>query len=227
MKNEVQTLMNEKLALYANTEDKLGPFRKQSSAIAQKKQEFSNDVTETKRALAAIEDSIREKEIILFNAIGGEILHGEELRHFIAVLREKSVVYKQLRGQLQSLSTEQGILSRSLDILKGIDASIEDAYFNANLVPNEVEQDQPSRNTSEAKSLCNEFMQDISLLKTNITRVHDQLATAKRDNESIKQRAEEVEDVSLLIFNLSFFSAPSFLSILFGSLLCCITVYLS
>lgn len=227
MKNEVQTLMNEKLALYANTEDKLGPFRKQSSAIAQKKQEFSNDVTETKRALAAIEDSIREKEIILFNAIGGEILHGEELRHFIAVLREKSVVYKQLRGQLQSLSTEQGILSRSLDILKGIDASIEDAYFNANLVPNEVEQDQPSRNTSEAKSLCNEFMQDISLLKTNITCVHDQLATAKRDNESIKQRAEEVEDVSLLIFNLFFFSAPSFLSILFGSLLCCITVYLS
>ncbi|GJQ82158.1 hypothetical protein Trydic_g3615 [Trypoxylus dichotomus] len=194
-KNEVQSLMNRKLSLYANTEDKLGPFRKQSSAIAQKKLEISNDIKDNKIKIARIVDTIREKEATLFNVVGGEILHGDELKRFIAILREKSVTYKRLRGQLQSLSSEQGILSRSLDVLKTVDPTIEDAFFDANATVRSEFLTEFSSNTSDAKQICKDFMQDIDDLKIKITHTHEQLASTKEEVESINRTMDSVKDI--------------------------------
>ncbi|KRT80873.1 hypothetical protein AMK59_5960 [Oryctes borbonicus] len=194
-KDEVQLLMNEKLSLYANTEDKLGPFRKQASTIAQKKLEESNDIKDSKSTIARIDEAIREKEIALFNVVGGEILHGDELKHFIAGLREKSTLYKNLRAQLQSFASEQGVVSRSLDVLKNIDPTIEDAFFNASATTLEKFPVEFLGNISDAKLLCKDFMQDIENLKTSIAQTHAHLAHTKKDVESISGTMNSVKDI--------------------------------
>lgn len=195
-KNDVQELMSEKLNLYSSAEDKLGPFRKQAATIAQKKMELSIDIKEIKTEIGRIDENVREKEIILFNVVGGEVLHGDELRQFIATLREKSVIYKQLRVRLQSISAEQGIQNRTLDVLKIVDPTIENAYFNANVTPKEEYQREFLNNTSEAKQFCKQFMQEIDSLKTSITKTHKQLTSARKEFESIQENLDRIKDVS-------------------------------
>ncbi|KAK9730886.1 Intraflagellar transport 81 calponin homology domain [Popillia japonica] len=195
LRSEIQLLQNEKSAVQASTEDKLGPFRKQSFAIAQKKQELSNEVNDIKKNLTNLDDKIRNKEISLFNVIGGEVLHGENWKCFISSLREKSIVYKDLRGQLQSLSNEQGVITRTLDVLKSLDPNIEEAYFNANLIPNEDVEDQYLRNVNDVKYLCKEYLQDIDVLKGTITRTNQQLDYAKKDTDLVTKKLDETKDI--------------------------------
>lgn len=209
LKEEVQQLTTEKLNLYSSTADKLAPFRKQASGIAQKKAELSNEVQITKAEMAEIEEEIRGREVTLFNAVGGEILHGDNLKHFIATLREKSVVYKQFRAFLQGISAELGVGNRTLDVLRIIDPTIDysnnfSTYLEDDTTSKEDHQIFTPETVPEAKEFCKEVMQDIESLKTTVARIQTQLESAKKDSENLSHTAEEAKNV-LKQFSFIFF----------------------
>lgn len=120
----VKTLVGQKIALTNTGTDNLGPFRNQATIIANKKQEISSKVIELKSNLDKLYETIGDKKQMLYSLVGGEVLHGEELKQFISKLRERSVIYKEYRSRLHSLTEELSLLGRTYDILLLFDPTI-------------------------------------------------------------------------------------------------------
>ena len=55
----------------------------------------------------------------MFSNLGETILKGDDFKRYVNSLRGKSTTYKKKRSELSDLSAEHGVLSRTVEILRG------------------------------------------------------------------------------------------------------------
>lgn len=74
---------------------------------------------------------MQEKQEQLKEYSGEEVLRGDDFKKYINKLRGKSTAYKTKKSELNDLRAEYGILSRTEEILKSQDATIEEQLVSS------------------------------------------------------------------------------------------------
>lgn len=171
---EIQALIERKMASNSNTDSELGPFRNQAAIIANKKQEISNTVMELKNKMNAIDAEISEKEEVLMTLVGGPLLQGDNLKKYVAKLRENNIVYKEYKSQLRALTTEQGILTRTLDVLKLMDPSTEE-MLKKKLENSTDAQEQLPSDSDELKNKVKKMATETDQVRAETAQIREEL----------------------------------------------------
>ena len=205
LKADVQKLMNEKLKKFSANEDHLGPFRNQTTIISNKKQNISDNVTELRNLIDQLDANAKEKEILLHNLIGGEVLHGDELKLFISKLREMSVTYKNCRLILQTLTSELGIIGRTLDVLKSIDSNLSVGLTINNVYISELSGESPSTSVNDAKRIIQQYKHAIDTFKANALHLYKEEMTSRKDIEILSKEQEHSKEVTYIIYIIIYY----------------------
>lgn len=186
---------------FSNTDsDKLAPFRNQATIISNKKQEVSTKVMEYKSDLDKLYETIEEKKQVLYSLVGGEVLHGEELKEFISKLRKRSILYKQYRSRLQTLTEEVSLLGRTYDIL----------LLNEPSLPTMVQSTKENfeleviHDLQEAKTKLRSLLQKLDVNKTDAAGTRTQLNTMRSVVQDLIETYNET--VKVISFIVIFFS---------------------
>lgn len=150
---EVNKLSERKIDSSYSSKDNLDPFQRKLATITAKKEEMAAVIEELKSKIADVDKVVDEKQIALHELIGGPLIHGAELKEFVAKLREKNLLYREYKARLQSMTTELGVLTRTLDVLKSLDPGVEEVLAN------------------KGGSKAEEVLDDEAVLKNNIRKV--------------------------------------------------------
>lgn len=181
LSQRVQTLLNKKLTLTNTNDDQLLPFRNQATIIANKKQELSNFIMKVKNKNEAVLEQINQKLGTLRELVGGDLLHGDELKVFISNLRERSLLYKKCRSYLQGLQAVIGNATRTLEILQLEDPTVAEAIKLAKERPtNETPQ---TDDIAEMRYLCKKLYQETNQMRAESSRIYDELVQLRTDFE--------------------------------------------
>ncbi|XP_067006845.2 intraflagellar transport protein 81 homolog [Anabrus simplex] len=121
---EVNRMVERHLATNNPSDDKLAPFRQQAAIVARKKETTAEQLGELRSKLSSLEEELEEKQGKLQQVAGETVLRGEEFKQYVNKLRGRSSVYKRKRGELSSLKTESGVLTRTIEILQKKDEEL-------------------------------------------------------------------------------------------------------
>lgn len=193
LSGEVKKNVEQKMSLTNTDSDKLVPFRNQATIISNKKQEASSKVMEYKAELDTLYKTIEDKKQTLYSLVGGEVLHGDELKQFISKLRERSVVYKQYRAKLQSLNEESALLGRTYDILLLNEPTIANIdQSGKGTFKSEVIQD-----LQEAKMKLRTLVQKLDVIKTEAAQSREELNNMRSIVQNLNETYTDVLKVIL------------------------------
>lgn len=174
--------------------DKLVPFRNQAMIISNKKQEISSTVVELKSEVDKVNKSIDEKKQVLHNLVGGEVLHGEELKDFIGKLRERSVVYKQFRARLHGMSRELAVLSRTYDILLLKDNNLE-KVLNEKNKKETTSNYEPLDDLAEVKIKSKKLAQELDSQRSKASNFREELIELRTKLDSLNITSKAAKEV--------------------------------
>ena len=97
--------------------DKMAPFRQQAAAIGNIKHNVLDKLEKTKTTLEELDAKLQEKREKVKILAEETAPQGEELKKYVARLKTRSTLYKQCRSELSGLKAENGVLSRTIEIL--------------------------------------------------------------------------------------------------------------
>uniref|UniRef100_A0A0B7B4J9 Intraflagellar transport protein 81 homolog n=2 Tax=Arion vulgaris TaxID=1028688 RepID=A0A0B7B4J9_9EUPU len=115
---EVNQLIEKRMRSGEPTDDKLSLFRQQAGIIAHKKEAAAETLRAIRDEHNHILQELEQKREVVNIAEEGEVLKGEDFKHYVSKLRSKSTVYMKKRAELAELRAEAGVLTRSDEILK-------------------------------------------------------------------------------------------------------------
>lgn len=166
---------------------------------------------EHKSALDKLREKIKDKKLVLYSLVGGEVLHGDQLKQFISKLRERSVVYKQYRSRLQSLSEECVVLGRSADSILLLEPTIPNAE---QMTKNNEQQLEASEDLEELKLTASRLAQSVDYHKAKLEKTRGQL---EKMRAMVQMLEEKCEDMLKVRFDLVNKKKPSNLCVFFFS----------
>lgn len=122
------SIMSEKRALENDPiEDGLALYRQQCAIVFRKKDSCAERLNHIRQELANFESQLQAKKQQL--GVGqneSAVLTGDQFKIYVSDLRVKSNIYKERRTELNDLKAEYGILSRTLEVLKGQQSVLSD-----------------------------------------------------------------------------------------------------
>ncbi|KAF5294044.1 hypothetical protein FQR65_LT10947 [Abscondita terminalis] len=174
LNEEIQNLIENKVSdSEDNSDGQLTAFKNQATIIANKKQEVSKPVMDLKTKMQSIEEEISEKEELLKTLIGGPLLQGDNLKKYVSKLREHNILYKEYKSQLSALTTEVGILNRTIDVLKSLDVSIDEV----------LKKEHGRGLDNQSKELSN----DIDELREEFKRISDESDQVRAETAQLRE----------------------------------------
>ena len=201
---ETQKLMEKRVAAEATDQENLTLFRQQASLISHKKDAAAESLKSLTDELAEVEKELQDKNQLLEQLGGAELVREEEFKKYVGRLRSLSNAYKKKKEELSSLRAEFGVLSRTEEILKSRDENVQE--FLANLEEKKgvsgFRQTQDSlEKVSAMKSDVDErkeqTLQDMSLNVVRLTRAIEQkkmtLAPLIREVRPLRQQHQELK----------------------------------
>lgn len=93
-------------------------YRQQAAIVSNKKSTLFEKLNDQKSELTSLKDEVVEKKKILGNMQGDMIVKEEDFKEYVKNLRVKSTRYKQMKGEMNYLKAESGVLSKTLFILE-------------------------------------------------------------------------------------------------------------
>ncbi|XP_033219509.1 intraflagellar transport protein 81 homolog [Belonocnema kinseyi] len=175
---EVQELVEKKASEMGG--DKMAPFRQQAAAIENTKQSVLDELERKEATLAELESKLQEKREKVKMLSKETAPQGEELKKYVARLKTRSTLYKQCRSELSGLKAENGVLSRTIEILNHQLSEIQpnDGMYN-NIPEGFTEETGPAINA--------QLSQKIATLQT-------QVAPLLNEIKPVRQKALELEE---------------------------------
>ncbi|KAF5306530.1 hypothetical protein FQR65_LT18540 [Abscondita terminalis] len=174
LNEDIQNLIENKVSdSEDNSDGQLTAFKNQATIIANKKQEVSKAVMDLKTKMQSIEEEISEKEELLKTLIGGPLLQGDNLKKYVSKLREHNILYKEYKSQLSALTTEVGILNRTIDVLKSLDVSIDEV----------LKKEHGRGLDNQSKELSN----DIDELREEFKRISDESDQVRAETAQLRE----------------------------------------
>ncbi|PAA50779.1 hypothetical protein BOX15_Mlig023972g1, partial [Macrostomum lignano] len=120
---EINQLIEKKMMAGDVRDDKASLFRQQASIVSRKKAAAAEALREAREELNRAEEELQARRATLEanrgqQGGGEEVLKEAQFREYVAKLRTKSTVYKEKKRLMNELIAENGILTRTLEILR-------------------------------------------------------------------------------------------------------------
>uniref|UniRef100_X1Z4C8 Intraflagellar transport protein 81 homolog n=1 Tax=Capitella teleta TaxID=283909 RepID=X1Z4C8_CAPTE len=203
MNAEVNQLIEKRMMSNDPIDDKLSLFRQQAAIIAHKKEVAAEALREVREELQIQEAEASGKRSQARQGDGEEVLKGEEFKRYVSKLRSTNTIYKKKRQEIAELRAEAGVLSRSEEILKGRDDTINQRLGKLEArqgVSGYRETQEALENVSAMKSemdmMKGRTLEDISYLVQQLTKkIADKksaLAPIIKELRPLRQRAQEL-----------------------------------
>jgi len=200
---EINSLVEKRMVQGDPIDDKLSVFRQQAAVIANKKSAAAEKMQEFTEELHGVEEELKEKKQQLKESDGVEILKGDDFKRYVNKLRGKSTIYKKKRQELAELRAENGVLSRTEDILKGKDvqtqallANIEGKYGVSGFHETQEELEKVSTLKSELDEEKGKTLEDISQMVVQLTNTiaekKSNLAPVIKELRPMRQKCQEL-----------------------------------
>lgn len=116
VKAEVNEMVMKRMMKSEN--DKLVMFRQQAAIVSNKKSTLVEKLNDLKTELSSLKEEIGEKKKVLGNLQGDAIVKEDDFKEYVKNLRVKSTRYKQMKGEMNYLKAESGVVSKTLFILE-------------------------------------------------------------------------------------------------------------
>lgn len=97
--------------------DKMAPFRQQAIAVNSMKRNTLDQLEKLKSYYNELESKLEMKKKDANFLLEQPLPNEEEFKQYIARLKAKSVIYKRCKAELSGLKAENGVLSRTVEIL--------------------------------------------------------------------------------------------------------------
>ncbi|XP_048479613.1 intraflagellar transport protein 81 homolog [Plutella xylostella] len=195
--NEIELLVQQRLATAGPQEDKLAPFRQQAAVIRRNKDASAVRVDELAATLRDQEASLADLQSQVRQLLGDMVLRGDELKKYVASLRTKSTLYKRQRASLSAFKVEAGILARTLHIISSADPTVELALVNhKKLKIDDEEPDQPppdmaKKSLHDLSQLVAQTAQKLSQVRQEIQPLAEKIKPVKEEFQSVQQQYEQ------------------------------------
>lgn len=206
LSSDINGLVEKRMVQGDPIDDKLSVFRQQAAVIANKKSAAAEKMQDVADELHNAEEELKEKKQQLKESDGVEILKGDDFKRYVSKLRGKSTAYKKKRQELAELRAENGVLSRTEDILKGKDeqtqallASIEGKHGISGFHQTQEELEKISTLKSELDEEKGKTLEDISQMVVQLTNTiaekKSNLAPVIKELRPLRQKCQELSMV--------------------------------
>ncbi|XP_064615158.1 intraflagellar transport protein 81 homolog [Liolophura sinensis] len=184
-------------------DDKLSLFRQQAAIISHKKEAAAVSLREAREEYNKALQEADDKRELVKDVDGGEVLKGEDFKRYVNKLRGKSTIYKKKRQELAEVRAETGVLSRTEEILKQQENSInqqlgvlEKKKGVAGYRETQEELEKVSSVKSEYDDMKGKTLEDMSemvrQLNATIARKKGALAPVIKELRPMRQRCQEL-----------------------------------
>ncbi|XP_065056271.1 intraflagellar transport protein 81 homolog [Rhopilema esculentum] len=200
---EINSLVEKRMVQGDPIDDKLSVFRQQAAVISNKKSSAAEKMQEATDELHNAEEELKEKKQQLKETDGVEILKGDDFKRYVNKLRGKSTAYKKKRQELAELRAENGVLSRTEDVLKGKDqhtqallSSIEGKHGVSGFHETQEELEKISTLKSELDEEKGKTLEEISQMVVQLTNTiaekKSNLAPVIKELRPLRQQCQEL-----------------------------------
>ncbi|VDL70732.1 unnamed protein product [Nippostrongylus brasiliensis] len=154
-------------------------------------------VQNLEKELNDLEQQVEQKKQVLRSTSGSEVMSAHQFKAYVIRVRDKKVVYKKKKAQIEEILTEREVLLRTIDLLAKKFENIKEKIENMNGKPVEsIAQRRTARPQTAAPASTD--VKELSSLVMELTRSvdqrNDQLAPLKRIHgermEAINARGE-------------------------------------
>ncbi|KAK5970560.1 hypothetical protein GCK32_009599 [Trichostrongylus colubriformis] len=171
-------------------------FRHQAANVERRKNTLAQKLQDVRKELSGLEQQVEQKKQVLRSTSGAEVMSAHQFKTYVTKVRDKKVVYKKKKGQIEEILTEREVLLRTIDLLaKKYQWLKEKIESMDGTVVDPVEQPMPVRPRTAAPSSS-----DVEELKTlvvdlmqTLDKRSDQLAPLKKIHA---ERAEVLNEQS-------------------------------
>ncbi|EYB93695.1 hypothetical protein Y032_0179g700 [Ancylostoma ceylanicum] len=115
--SEIMELEKERDKSEENTDENFSIFRHQASNVERRKEAAAQRVQEARQELARLQQQVEQKKLVLRNTTGAEVMSAHQFKLYVNRIRDKKVLYKNRKSQIEELITEREVLLRTIDLL--------------------------------------------------------------------------------------------------------------
>lgn len=170
---QVNQLMESRLTVSCNADDKTVLFRQQAAIIARKKDSMTEKFSQLKTELQEVYLKLQEKQQKLDEIVGengGFLKDNEKFQEYVNKLRTRSTIYKRYRNDIAVLKAECGVLSRTVDILRTKASQMSVDLSNLNLGSNhQLDEGIENENSDSLLVLITQITANIAALKNKLS----------------------------------------------------------
>lgn len=98
-------------------DDELAIYRQKNAAVEKKKEAKNNSLRDILEEYSTLEKELKVQQEKLEEVNPANLLKGEALDKYVQDLRKKTILFKKCRSDQVRVSTEIGILRRTLEVL--------------------------------------------------------------------------------------------------------------
>ncbi|PIO66238.1 hypothetical protein TELCIR_12056 [Teladorsagia circumcincta] len=176
-------------------------FRHQAANVERRKNTLAQKLQDARKELSGLEQAVEQKKQVLRSTSGADVMSAHQFKAYVVKIRDKKVVYKRKKAQIEEILTEREVLLRTIDLLaKKFEWLKEKIECMDGTVVDPVQasvQTRP-RTAAPASSDVEELKTMVVDLMHTLDKRSEQLAPLK---ETHAERAEALEEQSNLVRN--------------------------
>lgn len=169
---QINKLVETRLMVSNNTDDKTVLFRQQAAIIARKKDSLAEKFSQLKLELQEIHSKLQQRQQRLEEVVGksGTVFKdNEKFQEYVNKLRTRSTIYKRYRNDVAALKAECGVLTRTIDILQAKASKLGIELSNLNLAPGtEFDEGIQSKSSDALLGLITQITANVAAQKAKI-----------------------------------------------------------
>ncbi|WKY14340.1 hypothetical protein Q1695_000132 [Nippostrongylus brasiliensis] len=164
-------------------------FRHQAANVERRKNTLAQKLQDARKELSDLEQQVEQKKQVLRSTSGSEVMSAHQFKAYVIRVRDKKVVYKKKKAQIEEILTEREVLLRTIDLLAKKFENIKEKIENMNGKPVEsIAQRRTARPQTAAPASTD--VKELSSLVMELTRSAESALVRNKQNDYERRRMQ-------------------------------------
>ncbi|PIO72298.1 hypothetical protein TELCIR_05779 [Teladorsagia circumcincta] len=142
-------------------------FRHQAANVERRKNTLAQKLQDARKELSGLEQAVEQKKQVLRSTSGADVMSAHQFKAYVVKIRDKKVVYKRKKAQIEEILTEREVLLRTIDLLAKKFEWLKEKIEQNNLVRNK--QNEYERRRTQMEKSYEELKQTVEEMKNQET----------------------------------------------------------
>nr|CDJ86502.1 Intraflagellar transport protein 81-like [Haemonchus contortus] len=115
--NSIMALEQERDKGEEQVNENFSIFRHQAANVERRKNALAQKLQDARKELSGLEQHVEQKKQVLRSTSGADVMSAHQFKAYVIKVRDKKVVYKKKKAQIEEILTEREVLLRTIDLL--------------------------------------------------------------------------------------------------------------